>query len=408
MNEADNAETKKVDIPEPTGNTDDTGVTFIPATSPNTTDPPAKEGINISIDDGTQRPSILTVNEKDGDEKKLTEEMSKGEPSIIPKKIEGVMESPEPETEKGTPSPTNPLEIPSAPVLVNQPTSPNPESKLRSVRTFQADVAESIKHNKTSVVSVVLAEQARRQKLADLSSPKSKKNIAFIAISLILLSVGGISIYLFYKKSSEPAVVEVAKKIPSLVLAENLKPISVTGLSSEMLAKTISTEVNTANNKLDTIENVYFFEGDGKEAVPISFQRLLFFLDNRMPPQLLRSLNKGFMFGIHTYNGNHPFLLLQTNFYENTFAGMLVWEQYMARDLFPIFGIVKKQDSQVFLRNFEDRTIKNRDARILKDDNGDILMFYVFKDKNTLIITNSEFTMDEVMRRLNSSSSVIR
>lgn len=384
----------------------DAGVIFVPATSPSTTNFSDGTPKIAPSDENDLPPTVFNVETQNVNKDNLVKgaggDVTKNAPTeiIVPVKTD------KPEIKTGTSS--VPSVTPTLPALSAPTASSSPLGKLRSVRTFQGDVAESIKTNKTSVVKVVLAEQVRRQKLADLASPKSRKNIAFIAVSLALLIIGGTTAFIFYNKSKQPTIKEIAVKIPSLIFAENTKPISVTGLSAELLSQTIGDEVNGANNKLDTIENIFLYEGPKENAIPLSTHRLFFFLDNRMPPTLLRSLDNNFMLGVHTFNGNHPFIILQTNYYENTFAGILAWEQYMARDLLPIFGIKKNPDSPIFLRTFEDKIIKNRDTRALKDDNGDVLLFYVFKDKKTLIITNSEFTMDEVMRRLNSSNPVIR
>ena len=163
-----------------------------------------------------------------------------------------------------------------------------------------------------------------------------------------------------------------------------------------------------ANNKLDTVENIYITENINGSETAAAAQRFFFFIDSRVPPSLLRSLGNNFALGFHTFNGNHPFLVLKTGFYENAFAGMLGWEQYMARDIFPIFGIKKKEGSAIFLRPFEDKTVKNLDARVLKDDDGEILLFYVFKDKGTIIITDSENTLSELVKRLNYSATPSR
>ncbi len=294
---------------------------------------------------------------------------------------------------------------PASPVI---PKKTEPENKTRIIRTYQTDVAESVRTNKTSLARMVIAEHERGRELAEIESPRSKRNILFISLSLVFLLVGTITAVIFFNKSRQPQTTIDTERAPSIIFAENERPLSVTGISTETLAAMIGKEVSGANNKLDTIENIAFSENESGIALPLTTQRLFFFLDNRMPPSLIRSLDKKFMFGIHTFNGNRPFLIFRTEFYENTFAGMLGWEQYMARDLFPVFAIKKDPTNLIFNKPFEDRVIKNMDARVLRDGNGDIILFYAFKDKKTLIITNSEHTLEEVIKRLNASSQVTR
>ena len=170
---------------------------------------------------------------------------------------------------------------------------------------------------------MVIAEHERNRNLAEIDSPKSKWNIIFISLSLALLLAGTITGVIFFNKSRQAQTTVSVTKIPSIIFAENEKRLSVTGINTEAIARMVGSEVSGANNKLDTMENIYFSENVGGTDVGLTTQRLFFFLDNRMPPALLRSLDKNFMFGIHTFNGNHPFLIFRTDFYENTLPGML-------------------------------------------------------------------------------------
>jgi len=289
------------------------------------------------------------------------------------------------------------------------PKLPESPSKVKSIRTYKSDVAERIKSGQTSIVGIAVAEEERRLSEELSGSPKSHKNLLFVYLSVIFLLLGiGITIVALIKKPAEESLTGGPSGTASLVFTEKEKIIPATNSSPESLAKAISDEVASANNKLDSMESIYVTEIINGNTVLVTAQRFFFFLDHRMPPSLLRSLSNDFSLGLHTFNGNHLFMVLKTGFYENAFAGMLGWEEHMARDLFPMFGIKKKDDSGIFLRPFEDKTIKNLDARVLRDDAGEITLFYVFKDRGTIIITDSENTLEEVAKRLSYSSSGAR
>ncbi|MFA5841507.1 MAG: hypothetical protein WC835_00915 [Candidatus Paceibacterota bacterium] len=303
-----------------------------------------------------------------------------------------------------------PLKMPGSYKPEPEEDPPSEASNLKAIRTYQADVAESVKGQKTSLVRMVVAEQARKQQILELESPRNKWNIVFIVAGFAMLLSGTVAAIVVFNKYKQTGTIvgQPPAVVQSFIFAENGKVIPTAGQQTEVITKTIAKEVKSANNKLDTIENISLTENTGDGETPLTTQRLFYFLDNRMPPSLLRSLDEDFMLGVHTFNGNHPFIILKTNFYENTFAGMLGWEQYMARDLLPVFAVEKNPDSQVFTKSFEDRTLKNRDTRVLTDDNGSTLLLYTFKDKETLIITTSGDTMEEVIRRLNSSGPIGR
>ena len=120
------------------------------------------------------------------------------------------------------------------------------------------------------------------------------------------------------------------------------------------------------------------------------------------------------MAGVHSFDGNHPFLVLKTGFYENAFAGMLEWERYMKDDLAPLFGPAKTKipSGQIVADTvqepelvFVDSVIKNKDTRILRGKNGKTELLYSFVDKNTIIITTNEHTLEEVFVRHTTSKT---
>ena len=299
---------------------------------------------------------------------------------------------------------------------VKPPVAPATQSRtsispfIRPIRTYKDDVAESVKSKKTSLVRMVIAESERRETETEIESPRSKRNLIFISLSAVLFILGasgGIYVFNKYRGADEPVPI-TEDKAASLIFAETQKEIPVTGRSSASIIQAFAAEITGANIRLDTIEHISPTEETAEGKARPSAQRFFFFLDNRMPANLLRSLTPDFMLGVHAFNGNQPFLILTTDYYENSFAGLLTWERYMARDLLPLFGINKNEDDPIFERPFQDRVVKNRDARILYDDLGQIIIMYVFKDKRTVIVTTSENTLDEVVKRLNASGAVTR
>lgn len=70
----------------------------------------------------------------------------------------------------------------------------------------------------------------------------------------------------------------------------------------------------------------------------------------------------------------------------------------MARDLFPLLGI--EVGTEFYAKKFEDLTIKNRDMRVILDENKEILFLYSFLGRDTIIMTTNKDTLDEVTNRL--------
>ena len=145
---------------------------------------------------------------------------------------------------------------------------------------------------------------------------------------------------------------------------------------------------------------------------PATADEFLEILQTRVSASFVRSLNNSFMFGIHVFDDNEPFLIFFVNAYDQAFAGMLAWEPFLPDDL-PLLvrqiTVAEKTragtTTGAALANptplvFTDTVIKNRDVRALRDKDDNILMAYSFPDKNTLIIATNRNTLVEIFDRL--------
>jgi len=280
-------------------------------------------------------------------------------------------------------------------------------SDLPTLRTYKKDVAGSIKGQKTSLVRMVLEEQKARAKRELNESPQSKKNLPLILFSLIFFALSaGLVYYTFFRPVASTDAVFAELNIVPLVRTEYHKEISITDKSTKNLSDEISAELSSTDPRLDTLEYIYFTENhtttvDGNETVSkkiVAVDKLFDILHVPIPQNLLRSLESDYLFGFHNFNKNQPFLILKTDYYDAAFAGMLSWERTLLPDLFPLFGI--PEDKELREREWADMVIKNKDTRELKDFDNQTVLMYMFKDKNTMIISTNEDTIFEVAGRL--------
>lgn len=287
----------------------------------------------------------------------------------------------------------------------------NTSPKISPIRTYQSDAARSVQENKTSVVRMVIAEQGKRDKQLGELSPRSSKNIILISLSVILLIAGVLlSTYFFVKNvSTSNDTPTGVVRIKTFILTEEDFGIDVTDSNREATWKKSINSIKTLNPRLDTLVNIYFTETKDYLSQPeiINTERFFSVLESKIPSPLLRSLDSEFLFGIHSFNGNQPFLILKTNFYENAAAGMYSWEKDMAEEILPLFGIAPSGNSNIYEKDFVDAIVKNKDVRTLKDNADQPMIMYYFKDKKTIIITTNEATLSELITRLSVSKSQI-
>ena len=135
-----------------------------------------------------------------------------------------------------------------------------------------------------------------------------------------------------------------------------------------------------------------------------------------MPDIIKRVLSNNFMIGTYYLSHKMPFIVLKTSSFENTYAGMLSWEKDLEKDFKQLFHLTGYESEGGILaglnptvrKSFEDKVIANKDVRLLKDENSNIMLIYGIIDKETVIITTSDIAFKEVINRLNQENSLVR
>src|SRR3990167_8881303 len=245
------------------------------------------------------------------------------------------------------------------------------KTSVKPLRTYKDDIANAMKNRRGSFVSIITAENDRNIKNREKTEDETEEfEIADLSKRQILSGLSSV-------------------KDQTALPESKIKNISI---------------VKSTKDKNSAIDKKLVSSSDFLNSI-----------EARVSTAFIRSLETVFMLGIHILrSGNQPFLILKTNFYENSFAGMLQWENNIKEDLASLFNISDINTEKIFQKDetntvifsimtFNDAVIKNKDARILKNENDKTLLIYSFLDKNTIVITNNENTFNEVFTRFNSS-----
>ena len=301
------------------------------------------------------------------------------------------------------------------------------ETKLKALRTYKGDLEQVVGTDEGSLVGIASAESIKRysgQQVAPTvienranSNSEAIKKIGIVILSTILVVLGVGSAFYFYGKSNS-VIVNPTQNVSSFIFVDENYGFDITDLSRRQILNELTAINNSTNISLGRIRNVFitesFIDEQGLEQrALVNASDFLKAIDAQVPASFLRSLSRDFMVGVHVFNGNQPFIILSTGFYENAFVGMLEWERYLKKDLTPFFGEEKNkvvdatQASTTVYKTtipiFSDVVLKNKDVRVLKDDDGKIILLYSFVDQNTIVITTNESTFSEVLSRYTSS-----
>lgn len=267
---------------------------------------------------------------------------------------------------------------------------PTPDPALPRLRTFADDLSEEIKKKGATTASIVQAERERAAReialTDDTPAPRSAWRsplILGLTIGLLVLgfaAVGGAYLYSTLTSSRAP---EAAQSI----IFPN-KVVALTQPTYQTLADTLALERLSVNLPLGEIERI-----DATLATAsTSPQAILTALG--APEPLVREA-RSVMVGIHSFDRNQPFLIIEVAQYDRAYGAMLKWEPDMGRALGNLYKPVGGKVAPT--TTFTDKVYQNIDIRVSQPEWP---ILYAFPRRDLLIITTNQYTLSEILTRL--------
>lgn len=279
------------------------------------------------------------------------------------------------------------------------------ESSLRQIRTFQGDVAEALKRQQESLVSIQRREQI---KVGPRVSPEeeaiNKKRHQFVYLllgSAILFVLGGAGAWFGYQefmnRTVSPIISGPANRFFSPSSSVDLE---LSNFTREMVLSSVDQARTTI--PAGAVEHLVLKKVDANETSLVTTEEFLKLFGSQAPGALVRAFDPLFMLGAigtsSTTTVASTFVVIKLTSFENAYDGMLEWEPKMAQDLGPILGTHQALTAATSTL-FTDLTDRNKDLRVLST-NGMPVMLYSFFDSNMLIITDRIDTMHTVIELL--------
>ncbi|MCL9972387.1 MAG: hypothetical protein NBV63_03215, partial [Candidatus Pacebacteria bacterium] len=266
------------------------------------------------------------------------------------------------------------------------------------LRTFADDLSEEIKKKGTTVASIVQQEReraAREIALDDDPKPKTSpfQNSALLIGTLALIIVGGLALGGAYVYSIINTEVTIVAE-PTIIFPNKTRVIDVPNFRS--LSDTLLVERTGADLALGEVLHVrpaFIQATTSPEVVLAQFNA---------PAGLLREA-RSVMVGVHSFDRNQPFIIIEITQYDRAYGAMLGWEEDMARGLGNFF---KPKDGTIPpTLAFTDKVIQNIDVRVSQPEWP---IMYAFPRRDVLVITTNQYTLFEVVTRLSAQGNPVR
>jgi hypothetical protein len=270
------------------------------------------------------------------------------------------------------------------------------KTQNKVIETYAEDMAEVIGNDTEGLIKKIIHGAEEQEVEKNKLSPQSKQNKMYMSagIVLVVVAIAALSFLLLQKKSN---IITVQGQFTPLIFNDQSAYLEIAGLKADEIKHTVLNEVGASEVKDGGVEGIYLTENKSI----IGLRRFLFLTKSTFAPStstvfvsdnfLIGSVNNGF------------FMLLKDRSTPDIFDTLRGWEAKMFSDLHGFIGVPITSDTSYLLtKDFEDGIVENKNARILYDTNGSVVLMYIFADDNSVIITSSQEAAHEVVLRLAS------
>jgi hypothetical protein len=245
---------------------------------------------------------------------------------------------------------------------------------------------------------------------------KILKNSLLIIISVILIGGGIYAGYYLYKisplakmltKSPVDKVIEpTIFNSQSLFQVDSKVNIAIDNKNENQILSLIKTELSK-DGEQGKIKEITLTKTLDNITKKVTADELLKIIKLPVPELITRAIAPEWMLGIfYGIGGQKSVFVISTNtFFQNTFAGMIQWENSMPQDL-KIYTTDYNDANFTLKGQYKDKIIKNKDVREYVLENGHINYLYSFVSNDKLVVTNNEETLNEVIMRLEKNAFV--
>lgn len=233
-------------------------------------------------------------------------------------------------------------------------------------QTYYSDLTTAMGSNEPATMSELIRKSRFEEKESKILSPKSKKNIAFIGGSILLLLISiGILMSIFKKEETVKFITE--ERVQSLVYSNLDTGINTTGLESTRIKQAIR-DVIEMKIPTDSINQVYYVQEDGLGNIRRLGVKDIFEKTNNETPEILYdNIENNFTHGIYGTDKNYPFLILKALSYDRALEGLKEWEPSMIDDLATYMDLPPEATDRSLLKpGFEDDLIRNKNVRVAR------------------------------------------
>ncbi len=276
------------------------------------------------------------------------------------------------------------------------------ESRIPAVHTYRSDMEEVVHSEGASLASIMLAEKKRQEEEIETTEGTGVKNsVVYIVLSIILVIGAVVTVYVLKNMTNTASTAQIVQdKLSTYISYDKVTHINADGLLGKETIGNVIQKARSQAGKQGEVEALSL----EKDATALALTTNEFWSANgsTLPSDVMSALSSNMMLGLYTTSSldRHVFFIFGVQNYDKALSGTLAWEKTILDDVYAIFNIqINGNYSPIMQASFEDVVINNKNARIVRDVNGNPALYILFINKDLLIVTDNEDAIQEITNR---------
>ncbi len=292
-----------------------------------------------------------------------------------------------------------------------------PLSRLSSVHTLTDDLSDAIKNRGMTAARLA---QANKQEKKEAEKPVSLRKTIIFSLSLIIFLSGLTAISWSAWQRTQKSIAPTQITHDPIIFADEHVAIDLKGMTPEQVRQEIkdlrlTVPVSLEGGPKERIKDIYFIyeESRNTDQGLIIEKKIagpeLFATSTGLAitNDLLRFLDSDFMLGFQLGVQDEPFYIFKTKYYKNSADALLYDENRIISQLLLPF-IDTETETRIRFTPFQDKMVKNRDIRMVTNQDNMTLAAYTWLDKNTIAVTTNEITLEKILSSFLTPKPVVK
>lgn len=268
-------------------------------------------------------------------------------------------------------------------------------AKKASIHTANDDISKALSGSSARIVKDTIDFAREKESLKKEETLESSKNKILFGLTILFFASSAFFIILGFQKQEVDISVDPVVAYQGIVTYDSTINLGEFEPKRSLILEKI--EKAKQENSKSGISRFRFSNID-----PVSSDVLIESLEIN-PGVRFKGTIKNFI-DIGVYNdgqNNYPFVLINTDGTDQSFAGFSLWENNILFDLGEILEVnAQTAFDPIYQKKFEPITIESKDGRVLRDAEGNIILIMIFIDENHALITNEKQVVKKVLDRV--------